>query len=561
MRFFKNVFLVLFLYNVSVFSQEKYKQHTVLKGETISEIAQFYSIKINDIYELNPDAIHGIKTKMVLLLPTKTKKNSALAIANQKVENTFSTHEVLSKETLYGIAKQYKISLEELYKINPNLEKEGLKIGQKINVPQTNSPNLVLPSKFKKDAVSKNAVVEIATTEEKTITTKEGFIYEVLPKESLYSIAKKHDIKILDLQKANPTLGSTALKVGQKISIPKTEVVTPDEIIEKKIEKKDEKLVLNPPAAEKPIPVSVEQQVVAVQTLGADFIHEILPKESLYSLSKQYGISVSDLQKANPLLENKTLRVGQKVIVPAKTDANSIAVVVPKETKVVPKKTEKNFPKSEKDIPETEIKHQVLPKETKYGIAKSYGITVAELENQNPSISKKMLVGSVLTIRSKKVVEHSDSVPKEVVLEEFPQKETENSTPPITRDAAFVEQLILAASQNIGTPYRYGGTTQEGFDCSGLMCFAYGSLEVKLPRSSIEMASYGSKIDAENTQKGDLIFFKTNGSSRVNHVGMVVEVLEGEIKFIHSSTHGGVMISSTKEEYYAKCVAQVNRVL
>ena len=75
------------------------------------------------------------------------------------------------------------------------------------------------------------------------------------------------------------------------------------------------------------------------------------------------------------------------------------------------------------------------------------------------------------------------------------------------------------------------------------------------------MASYGSKIDAENAQKGDLIFFKTNGRSRINHVGMVVEVLDDEIKFIHSSTNGGVIISSTKESYYKKKLAQVNRVL
>ncbi|MBC7525351.1 MAG: C40 family peptidase, partial [Flavobacterium sp.] len=84
---------------------------------------------------------------------------------------------------------------------------------------------------------------------------------------------------------------------------------------------------------------------------------------------------------------------------------------------------------------------------------------------------------------------------------------------------------------------------------------------IKLPRSSVEMASYGSKIDVQNAQKGDLIFFKTRGSSQINHVGMVVEVFDGEIKFIHSATHGGVIISSTKESYYERNLAQVNRVL
>jgi cell wall-associated NlpC family hydrolase len=75
------------------------------------------------------------------------------------------------------------------------------------------------------------------------------------------------------------------------------------------------------------------------------------------------------------------------------------------------------------------------------------------------------------------------------------------------------------------------------------------------------MSSYGSKINAENAQKGDLIFFKTNGRRQINHVGMVVEVCGGEIRFIHSSNHGGVIISSTKESYYERNLVQINRVL
>ncbi|MEG0851230.1 MAG: NlpC/P60 family protein, partial [Flavobacterium sp.] len=66
---------------------------------------------------------------------------------------------------------------------------------------------------------------------------------------------------------------------------------------------------------------------------------------------------------------------------------------------------------------------------------------------------------------------------------------------------------------------------------------------------------------SEEAQKGDLIFFKTNGRRHINHVGMVVENVDGEIKFVHSSTHGGVMISSTKEAYYTRAFSQVNRVL
>lgn len=84
---------------------------------------------------------------------------------------------------------------------------------------------------------------------------------------------------------------------------------------------------------------------------------------------------------------------------------------------------------------------------------------------------------------------------------------------------------------------------------------------INLPRSSIEQSKIGTVIQRENVQKGDLIFFRTHGRNQINHVGMVVEILEDEIKFVHSSTSSGVIISSTKEPYYQKSFAQLNRVL
>jgi cell wall-associated NlpC family hydrolase len=76
------------------------------------------------------------------------------------------------------------------------------------------------------------------------------------------------------------------------------------------------------------------------------------------------------------------------------------------------------------------------------------------------------------------------------------------------------------------------------------------------------MANFGQKIDKEHAQKGDLIFFATFGGKRVSHVGMVTEVApDGEIKFIHSASSSGVIVSSIKENYYTKTFVQINRVL
>lgn len=125
----------------------------------------------------------------------------------------------------------------------------------------------------------------------------------------------------------------------------------------------------------------------------------------------------------------------------------------------------------------------------------------------------------------------------------------------------LVRQLINSAAENLGVGYRGGGTTSDGFDCSGLIYSTFKKFDITLPRSSHQMATVGTKIDLKSAQKGDLIFFINRGQKRINHVGMVVEVTDEEVKFIHSSTQSGVIISSTKEPYYNRTFVQLNRIL
>ena len=125
----------------------------------------------------------------------------------------------------------------------------------------------------------------------------------------------------------------------------------------------------------------------------------------------------------------------------------------------------------------------------------------------------------------------------------------------------IVNHLIENATDNIGVKYKAGGTTKSGFDCSGLVFTSFESENIKLPRSSYEQSKVGKIINIDDAQKGDLIFFKTNKSKQINHVGLITEVKSDEIKFIHSSTSKGVIISSTKEPYYKNSFAQINRVV
>lgn len=135
------------------------------------------------------------------------------------------------------------------------------------------------------------------------------------------------------------------------------------------------------------------------------------------------------------------------------------------------------------------------------------------------------------------------------------------SSPTTSSNNKLAEKIIADATSKIGSPYRFGGTTNAGYDCSGLVFTSFKKYDLSLPRTSKEMAKEGKIINKSNAQKGDLIFFKTGGSSQINHVGLIVDVNRDDIKFVHSSTKKGVIISSITEDYYQKSFVQINRIL
>ena len=147
---------------------------------------------------------------------------------------------------------------------------------------------------------------------------------------------------------------------------------------------------------------------------------------------------------------------------------------------------------------------------------------------------------------------------KTAEVEEVKQKPASNEKPKRTEN--LENDLVENAKLNLGSPYLNGGTTKEGFDCSGLIYTTFKNFDFNLPRTSNEMSKFGRVLEISEVKKGDLIFFRTNGNDEINHVGIIVEITDDAVKFIHSSTQKGVIISSTKEAYYNKTFAQLNRV-
>jgi len=120
-------------------------------------------------------------------------------------------------------------------------------------------------------------------------------------------------------------------------------------------------------------------------------------------------------------------------------------------------------------------------------------------------------------------------------------------------------EVLSAAMKYEKTPYRYGGLTRKGLDCSGFIYVSFkDALGVSLPRTTTALYSWVEKIPDEKMQPGDLLFFKTNNTGRISHAGIYL----GNGWFIHSASAGlqtGVILSSLGERYWSSTYAGAGR--
>jgi cell wall-associated NlpC family hydrolase len=120
-----------------------------------------------------------------------------------------------------------------------------------------------------------------------------------------------------------------------------------------------------------------------------------------------------------------------------------------------------------------------------------------------------------------------------------------------------MQTVLKRALALLGTPYRWGGSSTEGFDCSGLVGYVFRSaLGIELPRVSRQMAASGEKIERDALTAGDLVFFSRRGH-RVDHVGIYL----GNGRFVHAPRTGkDVMVSSLTDGYWSRKFMQARRV-
>jgi cell wall-associated NlpC family hydrolase len=158
---------------------------------------------------------------------------------------------------------------------------------------------------------------------------------------------------------------------------------------------------------------------------------------------------------------------------------------------------------------------------------------------------------------------------------------TINSEPVVKMDSAVEEDILINTSSDhanpndvkdkleelssmlVGTPYRYGGTTPKGFDCSGFTSYVFSACAMQLPRTSSAQAKVGEKIELEKAARGDLLFF--GSKNKISHVALVISRKGEPLRIAHSTSSSGVVTHSETDydwqHYWSKRFLYARRVL
>jgi len=183
--------------------------YEVKDNDGLYKISKSFNVSQEEILKYNQQAVSGINIGMTLMIPINSAKSS-IAEAT-KTGNNYIIHKVEAHQTVYSIAKQYNVLVNDIYELNENA-KNGITIGMELKIPNSKSPNPV---------VEKKIMPAIPTPTHSSLNTKEHI---VVAKETLYSLSKLYNVSTDELIKENPEL-SSVLRVGQKIRIPTNEKI------------------------------------------------------------------------------------------------------------------------------------------------------------------------------------------------------------------------------------------------------------------------------------------------------------------------------------------------
>ncbi len=210
------------------------------------------------------------------------------------------------------------------------------------------------------------------------------------------------------------------------------------------------------------------------------------------------------------------------------------------------------------------IRYTVKEGDSLYAIAHRFGLRLPDLLKVNSLRNPhKLKPGDVIRIPVKgAVATQKKKSPRNSLARRNPSRAarfaalSEPSGRTDGRSLSTAQRMLAIAHRYLGRPYRYGGSSSRGFDCSGFALHVYRAVGVHLPHSASAQARIGKPVPRHQLQPGDLVFFRTRGR-RISHVGIYI----GNGKFIHaSSARGRVRIDSLDKGYYKQRYAGARRV-
>lgn len=276
--------------------------------------------------------------------------------------------------------------------------------------------------------------------------------------------------------------------------------------------------------------------------------YKVKKGENLYTISKKFGVSVAEIKKANNLTGNK-LKLGQVLSVQQKKSDSPVFV---------------------KSKSRSTASYKVKKGDTLLTISRKTGVPVKQIAALNNVKSKKLRAGRILILSKVKPSAPAASMGDED--EELLAEEEEVASTEAAGDVAFENQsseellgkwgsaderklFIKVSTGFLGAPYRLGGATVKGIDCSAFVRKMYELFNISLPRTASEQSHVGVQVDRHELVEGDLVFFRTR--KPIGHVGIYI----GNNEFVHASYRGkSVRIDSLDQPYFQKRFQRAVRV-
>lgn len=232
----------------------------------------------------------------------------------------------------------------------------------------------------------------------------------------------------------------------------------------------------------------------------AAIFYNVRAKDTLWKISKKFGVSMDAILKANKKLKDeKNLKVGTVLVIPDNSEE-----IIPVEN-------------------DTTSTHTLIV----HGSGNQY----------SPKVEKAV---NVMTVNGKSI-----KVPAVKAKRRARGKYRKKYHKMASRGFKMGNSIVKSAFNFMGTPYIFGGSTPRGFDCSGFVQYVYRKNGIKTPRMAHHQYYAGTPISKKQLRPGDLVFFETY-TKGISHVGIYI----GNRKFIHASSRGYVCVSRLDKPYY-----------